>query len=649
MPAGADKAIVYDPPGAIGLVDREAILQLRFDEVNDGTRPRDTVPVCQDFDVGIHGTVAMPEVTSAVLGRGRQFNGVTTGIGARDLQAGATLLTRDMSIQVVLSWDCATQAANSPGVIVSRGIGGTTVEQTAYGIRLDVVDAPSFTGLLRWFWQDTSGTERLQAGAQVVIPPGQFTMLTATRRWITPTSVELNYYVGDQLIGTVTSVDGSIGGGTTGAMQIGYRTTGGTTNTDFYAGIIDELLILDRELCQEEIEMTWLRLTFLQPQATEVIKQMMDPGYPACEDAGSDTQLDIRMEGHALGFVASHVENLRRNFLPQRAYGTTLEQWEQAVTVTPAPVDGIKARRARVLARLAQHNGCSVLGIQQALAELIDCDPAALEILSYDDTIRDSFDTTVSPILWDMTAGITGAGGKAHFAPGAGTYQIFAQPRIEGWCTMATGISRPDEFTNNLGEHVMVKLAVTTPQSGAEFGLWIGDRGARNFVTIGLQDSSGTFRIVTEVFANGIAPLGQTVQATLGGNPAAIWLYLYQAGTQWVAAWSTTSATAGFTSTAPFDGPAQVRQAGLYLRSNIAIAAPVADFDDFVLWMPNATRPMGAFVFRDPALGGSPDIEGANSVIDGLKHAYVTATLTESKAFRVGIDPLGRTPLGPAL
>ena len=58
----------------------------------------------------------------------------------------------------------------------------------------------------------------------------------------------------------------------------------------------------------------------------------------------------------------------------------------------------------------------------------------------------------------------------------------------------------------------------------------------------------------------------------------------------------------------------------------------MADFDDFVLYTPRGTRPFSAYVFRDPGLGGSPDLEGSHSVIQAIKHAFTNATIITSRA-----------------
>lgn len=640
MAPGADKVIFFDPPGAIGLIDKGAVVQLRLNETATEIRPKDDAGSLGDLDVDASGTgsLAMPQLVSAVLGRGRLFSPVLlTGIGAKDLDSGASLLTRDATIQVVLGWNAAEQSnAGAPGTIVCRGLGSPSAEYISYGLRLAVVDAPSFTASVRWFWQDTAGVARTQTGADVTILPGQFTMLTATRRWVSPTEVLLRYYVGDQLIGEVTSVDGSIGGGTTGTLLVGSRLLPPVVDLDIYAGIIDELMVIGRELTHEEIEATWLRITRYQPLGYQLIRELIDPGFPAPDRPESDVQKDLRMLGFVLGMVASGAENIRNNFLPGRAYGDVLAKWVEALHVTPKPPFDVDTQRARALARLRQKNGISIEGLEEALVSLVDCDVDDLEFIAYDNTVRDSFDSAVDPILWDMSP--TGCAalnsGHARMAPGAGDYSLTNS--LHTWLTMARTVSQPvlaSELSGipQGGEQAIGKIVFTTPQNNVEVGVWVGDRAANNYLLIGLKQD-GVFRVVTEGFISGVSQ-GLVIQETLGGNPAAIWLRLQQLPDtgEWSPQHSVTSGTTGFSVGAAIPHPARVHWAGFYLRG-VAGAGPVVDFDDFVLWTPSGTRPFNAYVLRDAGLGGAPDLEGAHSVIRAIKHGFTHATIITSRA-----------------
>jgi hypothetical protein len=627
MAAGADKAIVYDPPGAIGLVDSEAVLQLRFDEIDDSERPRDAGGVCEDFDVLIDDTLVLPTVVDAALGRGRSFDGSTTGAAAADLEPGDTLLTRDMSIQVVLSWDAAGQdSASTPGTIIARGLSGSAAQRVSYALQLEVVDAPSHTGKLRWYWQDLAGGDELATGVDVVIPPGQFTMLTATRRWVSSSEVLLRYYVGDQLIGEETSTAGEIGGGTPGAVQLGYRRVAGNPD-NILVGVLDELLVVDRELCLEEVEATWLRITKYQPLGEQLFKEMFDPGFPITDDRGSDVQMDIRMTGQAIGYAAAQIENLRANWMPQRAYGHTLEQWEEAVSATPKPAQSIEERRARVLGRFRQRRGVSIPGIGDALQDLIDeATVNDLEFIAFSNTIRDGF-ATLDPLRWDVTpaASWSAVGGASRSSPAAGSYVLDA--------TTGTGwhYARMSFGGDSKQGQLIAKVAMTTPQAALETGLFFANWASKDFLLAGLRDDAGTFKFVTESYIAGVSQ-GVVVQHTFAGNPPDLWLWLYQTTTDgmWKAAWSTTDALSGYTHSANITHPTTAHWAGMYVRSTGAIAgAAQVDVDD---WLSRATyghRPLNAYVLLE---GFDPDLPGAQSVIEAIRHAYTHGTFITSRS-----------------
>lgn len=627
--AGADKIISYDPPGAIGLVDRSAVVLLRFDEVAQTDHPADSAGAL--LDMGIETGLLMPVIVPGAVGRARQFNSsTTTGLITTDRVPGASLLTRDMSIQAILTWSTANQAAyGTEGHLIRRGRGAFAgaSEYVCYCLQFETVALPAGQGRLRWRWDDLGGAARTSTGVVFTPPLNAYTMITATRRWVSPTEVVLRYYVGDQLLGEETSVFGAIGGATVGAFGVGSTAQGVGSFGRTFTGALDELMIVDRELCAEEVEATWLRITKYQPLGVALFTDMHDEGFPLPDDPNSDARLDMRMTGITLGMAAAATEELRSNFLPARAYGTTLEQWEELVAASPSPTTSIDERRARVQARMSQRLGSSLDGLRGALTELLGgALPSQLEFLAFTNEITDDF-TTLNLSRWDVTpvGAFTAASGKARVAPGAGTFLMNGVTRDWKTCAAAAG-------GDGRSSHLIAKLVFTTPQSVGEAGVHFGDWALGNYLLLGLRDNAGSFQIVTESFVANVSQ-GLVVQATPGSNPAAIWFHLYQTDVNgtWLAAWSTTSATAGYTTSSPITHPTLQNRAGFYLRSTGAIGAAVADFDDLVLRCPFGTRPFNAYVLLDRALGFSPDIPGARSVVNDIKHGFVDGTFITSR------------------
>lgn len=639
----------FSPPGAIGLPAQDAIILLRFDETATTIQPKDDAGTLTDpwVQTGLN----IPAVVDGACGRARRFvASSSTGIVASDLVSGTSLLTRDVTVQVIMSLDVAAQsAALTPGTIMTRGKSNSVAEYVAFGLELVVDDAATLKCTMRWFWQDAAGTLKTQAGAQFIAPASGFMLLTATRRWLSPTSVALRYYAGDVFLGEVLSVDGSIGGGTTGQTLFGTFFSAGLGHAiNFLAGTIDELLVVDRELTREEIEATWLRITRYQPLGYQLIRELHDPGFPLPTDPGSDVQLDLRMTGNGLGYAAAQAESVRVNILPQRAFGSVLEDWEEATRVTPQPSDGIDERRARVVAKIRQRRGCTPPGLQDALVGLLGgADVDQLEFLAFSNEIDDAF-ATIDPLRWDVLP--NGGGGKiaavagaASFQPGAGSFFMDGLARPPSWVTMRQIVGGDGKQA-----HQLTKLIWTTPQANAEAGIYFENAVTRDYLLLGLRDLAGSFRVETESFIAGVSQ-GVVQQAIIGANPAAIWLHLYQTtvdGT-WKAAWSTTGATSGFTVSADITHPTVAQWGGCYVRAISALGAgPRADFDDHRLYMPFSGRPFNAYVLLDRALGFAPDIDGNNSVISAIKHGFIHAAFVTNRVLLAG-DPDTGAGLAP--
>jgi hypothetical protein len=631
MAAGADRVISFDPPGAIGLVADAPTVLFRFDETDTAVPPKDAAGAVDDllpFSGGI-----VPVVADGVCGRARVFDPTLfTGFISTDLAGASSLVTRDCTIQAILRIDAVAQNAyGQPGTVVARGIGGSLAQYCAYALEVTIVNPATFLCSMRWVWHDTAGVQKIQTGAQFTLasPGTKFTMLTATRRWVSPTSVLLRYYIGDVLLGEVSSADGSIGGGTPGKFLVGARPQGAQNN--HLAGTVDELMVLDREITHEEIEATWLRITRYQPLGYQLLREMHDPGFPLPTDPGSNVQRDLRLIGNSLGYAAALFEDIRQNILPQHAYGSVLEDWEEVVRSTPAPSQDIDTRRSRVLAHIRQRRGCSIPGLEDSLVGLLGgADVSDLEFIAFDNTVRDSF-ATLDSLRWDITpsSAVSLVSGAASFQPGAGSFFMDGATWPPTWITMRQTVGGSGKQA-----HQLSKLVWTTPQANAEAGIYFENAITRDYLLLGLRDVGGSFRIETESFIAGVSQ-GVVQQAIIGANPAAIWLHLYQTtvdGT-WQAAWSTTSATTGFSVSGNITHPTTAHWGGCYLRGISALgSAPRADFDDHVLRSPFGSRPFNAYVLLDRALGFTPDVAGADAVILSIRHAFTHAAFITSRA-----------------
>lgn len=625
------------------------VLLLRFDETADVVRPQDAMENLGDLD--IEAGLVMPTIVDAALGRGRRFVAAGgRGYRAQDVVPGATLLTRDMSIQVMLNWQIAAQAAyGSPGTIYAHGKGTAAAEYCSGALELRVVNAAAGIGEARWLWHDIAGALKTQIGGHFIASASDFMLLTATRRWVDTNTVILRYYLGDILVLEVPSVDGSIGGGTTGTTSIGTRWTGAAWDR-FFDGTIDELRVVDYELTFEEIRATWRRITLHQPRGYDLLRDLHDPGFPISGDPDSRVQRETRMIGNALGYAVGQAENVRDNVLPDTAYGDVLQSWEQITAQAPKGGDSVDTRRARVVARMKQRAGISVPGVLEALRELADTDVANLQILAFSqDTVEDYGAAGLNTLRWlyDPPAQWT-------IAANALRVQNAASITFDG-ATRDWYVARMPVGGNCAGAHILAKFVPTTLAANAEVGVFFGDRAAGNFILLGYRNNAGTFQIITESFTSW-ASQGVTVRATLGGLVTA-WLHLFVEpptsgfgpNVKVTAAFATAAEAGPYTSTSGIDsGFAKAQWAGLYARTVGGAANIDVAIDDTKVRQAASDRPFHLYVYRDPALSGQPDVVGANLILRGLRQAHTEAAFITAK-IALCDDPnttCDSTPLG---
>lgn len=627
MPAGADRGFTFDPPGAIGLVFDDARVLLKLHDPDVAVPPKDEVGALADLLAPVGG--ATPAVADAACGKGRLFAPASsTVLTAKDLAGDSSLCTRDCTVMAIVSWDVAAQdAAGAPGTLVCRGDSSGAAEYVAYELRFAVVSAGARTGSLAWSWQDTAGVVRTQTAVQFTCPTG-FTLITATRRWASPTEVVLRYYIGDRLLGEVTSSDGSIGGGVTGTFLLGANRAGGVNLGGFFAGTVDELAVFDREMSFEEIEDTWLRITHYQPLGVQLYREMHDDGFPQSRDPASDVQLENRWIGMMLGFAASRFENIRRNLVPQRAYGQTLVDWESALRPTTQPGQGFDERRNRVIARLQQRSGSSIPGLNNMLEHLINCDASNLTFLAFSNTWIDGF-SSINPLRWDTR-------GSSWVASGTTANFVAGDTNQHAWPTDKIYLRRSID-SNGRQAHQIVKLRFATSPTNSEAGIYFGDHARGNYMLLGLRNTGvANFRVYTEEFINGVSQ-GAVNQgdsgSAVGAGVVPVWLYIHQAETFWEITWSIVD---GVTFPAPImvaTTPQNAQWAGCYARTVGAVGSSMtAQFDDHALRLPYGLSPLNAWVVLDAALGFRPDIPGARQVVDTIKHLYVAGGFATSLA-----------------
>lgn len=622
----------------------ENIVLLRFNEAADALRPSDTAGGLEDL--GVETGLALPAVVDAYAGYGRQF-GSGFGLIADDIDA-ATLLTRNVSVQVLVSWDAAAQlAAGTPGTVVCRGLDGSSAEYYAFGLELRAITAS--IGELRWFWQDNAGTIYTQTGGHFQ-PTTDYLLLTATRRWQSSTEVVLRYYVNDRLVAEVISTDSAIGGGTTGTFAVGARKTSGTWGR-WLEGVIDELMVTNYELSAEEIELTWARLSDHQPAGGDLVRGLLPPGAPYSDDPASRIQRLFVVMGQALGYSTAVIENMRRNLLPDRAYGAMLERWERILRQPPKGGDSRDRRRTRLVAFMQQTGGSSTASIQAALAPLFGLDAADVELLEFSTVLEDPFDS-IRTVLWspEPSAAWSVVSGEAQVTSALGS-DLRWDASHRSAARMLLSVSQPDIPGDYSSEGVVVDVKLSTYWAALPdtciVGLMVTNFRSGDAFWYGVQNVSGTRQLGYVRYQAGALD-GFTALVDPSAD-AAYWLRLRQTAD---AVFSLEYSDDGITYTTESGvaGIADFEFAGVGAMATDAAtgATLTATFDDFVVYTPEGARPYNWYAYRNTGLPGVYDLVGAKAVVRRMTQAHMhgAAILNTSVLCDDNTTPCDSGPLG---
>lgn len=619
------------------------IIKLELNEP-DGIMPSDSAGNLDDLAPALGS--AAPTSVDAWTGRGRSFVATSSqALVAADLPAGDTLLTRDATIQAIISMTLVSGTQ----VLLARGRNdGTASERYCYG--LEIEEQVGFPGFVeaRWFWQDSSGALKVQpAGVWQHPGDGKFFLLTATRRWVATDKVIVRYYVDDEMIAELETTDGDIGGGTTGHFTLGARQDTGAWE-HFFNGTIDELLVTDHEMSPEEVRHTWRRLTEFQPGGLDTFVGLIPKGLPWAKDLGNLVGRHVKHAGSAIGFATASIEELRAMFLPDAAPLGHIDRWERICGLAPRPNDSLDERRARVVGFLSRSEGFAPPAIRVALAEVLDCDPDDLEVYENTNRITDGFATFDTAERWLAV-------GPAVYSVVAGELELeLAAANDVRWHTKGLGsharmsIDRGDA----IDVHCYAKLASHSLANDTGVGILLHNRVTDETLWFGVyKPGAGAARIAYRTV------IGRTlgaVQTILDPAPATVWLRVTPPSSvagEWTLSYSSTGPGTGFVHTQVALGELAFDWVGVAIFGDASSTGAIvtATFDDFDVFCPQGLRPFGWHVYRDPALGGAPDVEGGHLVLQQLKPAHTIASVTQNRSLIVGSardGVVGRGPLG---
>ncbi len=605
------------------------LLLVPFSEPDDDLLPRDAAGNLDALNV--EAGISMPVVADALTGRGRNFVAASSrALLAADLPDGDTLATRDATVQVLTSLR-ATSGAAWPRAVYVRGLGdGTAAERYALGLEVAKLALPVNPVVLelRLFWHDGAGNLKTQIGG-TFRPAGdaEFVLLTATRRWVSSTEVVLRYYVNDQLLSEVVSADGDIAGATTGTTSIGARKNAGAW-ARFWDGVIDELKVTNFEMSHEEVAAVWERITVHQPAATAALTALMPPGSGWGSDPTNRWGKLVRIAGQALGAPLATVEELRANWLPNRAYDGDLDNWERLYDILP--VGSLDRRRARAAAFMGRKHGYSIPKVQERLSETLDLAAAAIEVMTFQNRISDNFDTVLEPERWHAE------GGTWSISAGALRHEVAAGNPMRWDGSNYEPYRCISSLSSALGRSVyLIKLtALTALPTNVTTGLQLFNWRTMNALWLGVKNVGGVNKLGYLSFNAGVLGAFQVLEDPAPALP--IWLRIIRDPddlSTYTLGWSTTGPETGFTDTGVAGLLTDPEWSGVAEHS-IGTPGTALDvkYDDWFTYQPKGTRPFCWYVYRDPGLAGAPDMLSANAVLRKMKPAWSHAAAITSKS-----------------
>lgn len=630
------------------LTDDATRVMLRFDEPDSQVLPSDEAGSL--LDLGPDTGASLPALTAALHGQGRQF-GAGVGLVAEEDVAGTTRLLRSLTMEAVINLEGGAQA-DGTYTILARGLSGSAAERRLYGLQIVRGAGPVYT--LQAFAQETGGGAATIGGATFTLPLesngsaylSRFFYVACTREWVSDSLATYRYYVnGVQVGSTVTSTDADFTEGDGGSFTIGCRGDGVGGYENHFLDVIDCVRVSVGVRSAEEIRHEFVRL-FVDPAHGYALQKSMLPPGPYSEDAGSHIQREIMVEGDGQALTIGLIRELRDLFLPDSTF-RFLSRWEKVCSIVPRPADSIETRRARVIGHLRKIHGFTREEIVKAVADLLDQDEADVQIVEVSNRQTDDFEDASVGDEWlqNASAGtITEASGDLVLAA-QNTDDVRWTASVNAAVYVRTTPQNPE------GMHVMAKLdAWTLTDQNDLIGLLWYDALTGDWHVFGISrinnpgDETFTQRkrisgTVTEVQYT-TPPAGPIYLRMLredGGT-----LAIGYSTTGWEGPWTTIA-----TGLATVADPAWVGLA-LIGGSSSSSGTKSGAFDEFRIWNPNSRSPFHWFIYRDPGDPGTPDIAGAQAVVDRMKPAHTEGDVTQSLSALCDDEYslCDRTPLG---
>jgi hypothetical protein len=368
---------------------------------------------------------------------------------------------------------------------------------------------------------------------------------------------------------------------------------------------------------------------FLYPaHGSELIKSYQPEGEVYSQDPDSAIQRELSVEGDMLGLVLANTINLQEYFLPDKAT-LTLERWEQVTRQFPLPGDTIAVRRARILGHLRKVNGFTRVDIAKAVAQILDLEEDEVVILENSNRFEDDFADATRSAAWQHVAG------EGTITEGTNTLTLACQASDTPQWNEHEGGPRA-RFELRSGEEVEVLARMSTktlPDDGCKLSVFIQESLNGDAHHVGLMNDGGTVKYFYEKFIDGVAT--ETVGGAASGS--ALWFRIKKNDDDTVDLGYTTSTdpesftalATGITSI----GTPTIAGVALYNDGGSLSGTQNVVFTEFRTWQPRSDLVWVWYVYRDQLIAGSPDVRGAQSVVNRLKPAHTNGTVCQVEAF----------------
>lgn len=623
--------------------DRTAAL-FRFEEPAEGVRPsdaRDNVA-----DLGPPTGLIMPEVAEAPAARGAAPHQIgfarvwAAGAGLVGEEAtagaGALRLSRSMSIDALVRLD---MTADTVRTIVRRGRhDATEPEKTLYELRLEV-SAGVATVVLAW----ERAIGGLLASVSTAIPArfingastAAWVLVSAVRRWISPSSVEVDFYANGERLGTVASSTGEIAAGTSTGAEDGELLVGATYSGGTYSSGMEEddalalLRISSDERTAEEVAHLYRVLFDYPREGGELVRAFAPPSKAFSNDPAKVRERYFDLLGDALAVGVGLFREMEGQYIPDGAT-RMLADWERTVGLSPRPSDTWATRRARVLASLRKVHGYTRDEILEALEGPLAADAEDLEILENTNRLVDPFDGVTLGARWTSHAN----NGTLTVAAGAAALAFQAGDDARWDASSALGVGARTSIGEAEGAEIVAELtAYSLPAAGDFTGVYAYDAVSGSVHHFGLVRGGGGV-----VFGQQLVKAGVVTATAYAAPPGgSLWLRMKLLGDGTAdLGYSQTSSRGPWTSVAAgtpsLGAPAW---AGIVAFNGVAssVAGGSGTYASFDLWQPNWLGVFQWYVYRDPVIGGSPDLDGADAVIRQMRPAHTQGAVVASDSW----------------